>query len=425
MNAANLVQKIKAPEFLDRLYDIYLDETMAASQVARYEAAVESFLSLFGDGDLAIYSAPGRSEIGGNHTDHQRGKVLTCALNLDAIAVVKKTDDGVITVQSEGYPLTTVDLSVLDPIPEEESSSKALIRGVAADLKRKGFAIGGFQAYVTSDVLNGSGMSSSAAYEVLIGTILSGCYNQMEIPSVEVAKSSQVAENKFFGKPSGLLDQMGCSVGGLVSIDFFEKEDPAVHPVKVNFGEYHHSLCITDTKGCHANLTPDYAAVPAEMKKVAAYFGKEVLCEVSEDDFWTHIAALREACGDRAVLRSIHWYEENKRVDGQVEALESGDFDRFLQLITASGNSSFKYLQNVYSNSAVQEQGVSVGLAVSDITLAGVGAHRVHGGGFAGTILAFVPDELVPTYRAALDAVFGEGACQVLQVRKYGGIKVL
>ena len=425
MNAENLVLNIQEPAFQDTLMDIYLDEAMVAGQVDRYTNAVKAFVAEFGDGDLEVYSAPGRSEVGGNHTDHQRGKVLACSLNLDAIAVVRKTDDGIITVLSEGYPKISVKLDTLEPVAEEEGTSMALIRGVAADLKAKGYRIGGFDAYITSNVLAGSGMSSSAAYEVLIGTILSGCYNNMEISSVEVAKSSQVAENKFFGKPSGLLDQMACSVGGLVNIDFYEADAPKVHPVTVDFGEYGHSLCITDTKGSHADLTPDYAAVPAEMKSVAAYFGKSVLCEVDEDYLWKNIAALRTECGDRAVLRAIHWYEENKRVDGQVAALESGNFDKFLELITASGNSSYKYLQNVYSTSKIQEQGVSIGLAVSDITLAGVGAHRVHGGGFAGTIQAFVPNELVPTYKASLDAVFGEGACQVLKVRKYGGIKVL
>ncbi|MBQ1549388.1 MAG: galactokinase, partial [Clostridia bacterium] len=369
-------------------------------------------------------SAPGRSEVGGNHTDHQNGKVLACSLNLDVIAVVRKRDDGVITVQSEGYPLDRVDLKELDPVAGEEGTSKALIRGVAGALADAGYQVGGFDAYSTSEVLQGSGMSSSAAYEVLLGTILSGLYNNDEISPVEVAKASQVAENKYFGKPSGLLDQMACSVGNLVTIDFADAKDPKVRRVDADFGQFGHSLCITDTKGSHADLTPDYAAVPAEMKQIAAHFGKTVLQEVSETEFLSKLPELRELYGDRPVLRAIHWYEENKRVETEVAALETKDFETFLNAIKASGDSSYKYLQNVYSPRHLEAQAIPVALAVSDLVLKGRGASRVHGGGFAGTIQAFVPDDLVDDYRKAMDGLFGEGSCHILFVRPVGGYHI-
>ncbi len=409
------------PEFLEAIRPLYVDDALLAKQPARYAKALAEFEALFGPGPYELFSAPGRSEVGGNHTDHQRGKVLACSLNLDVIAVVRKTDDNVITVKSEGYPQDTVDLSVLTPVPAEEGTSQALIRGVAAALKEAGYEIGGFQAYTTSEVLQGSGMSSSAAFEVLLGTILSGLYNEDGISPVEVAKASQVAENRFFGKPSGLLDQMACSVGNLVTIDFADANDPKVRQVDADFGAFGHSLCIVDTKGSHADLTPDYAAVPEEMRRIAAHFGKEVLQEVPEADFLSKLPELRELYGDRPVLRAIHWYEENKRVEAQVAALEAGDFDAFLTEIKASGDSSYKYLQNVYSPRHLEAQAIPVALAVSDLVLKRRGASRVHGGGFAGTIQAFVPNDLVEEYRKALDGVFGEGSCHILYVRPVGG----
>ncbi len=412
---------VETSAFLEQIRPIYIDEALIEKQVSRYTDALSKFEELFGAGECEIFSAPGRSEVGGNHTDHQRGKVLACSLNLDVIAVVRKTDDSTITIQSEGYPLDTVDVSSLEPVAEEEGTSKALIRGVAGALKDMGYEVGGFQAYATSDVLQGSGMSSSAAYEVLLGSILSGLYNEDSVSRVDCAKASQVAENKYFGKPSGLLDQMACSVGNLVTIDFAEASDPKVRRVDADFGAFDHSLCITDTKGSHADLTPDYAAVPTEMKQIAAFFEKEVLVEVPEADFLANIPALREKCGDRPVLRAIHWYEENKRVEAQVAALESGDFTAFLKAIQASGDSSYKYLQNVYSPSHLEAQAIPVALAVSDLVLKDRGASRVHGGGFAGTIQAFVPNDLVEEYRTAMDNLFGEGSCHILYVRPVGG----
>ncbi len=415
---------IATPDFFEAVRPLYVDETKLEAQRSRYTNALSRFEQLFGDGPVELFSAPGRSEVGGNHTDHQRGKVLACSLNLDVIAVVRKRVDGVITVQSEGYPLDQVDLKDLNPVAGEEGTSKALIRGVAGALAEAGYTVGGFDAYTTSEVLQGSGMSSSAAFEVLLGTILSGLYNNDTVSPVEVAKASQVAENQYFGKPSGLLDQMACSVGNLVTIDFADASDPKVRRVDADFGSFGHSLCITDTKGSHADLTPDYAAVPAEMKQIAGHFGKAVLQEVSEAEFLSKLPELRELYGDRPVLRAIHWYEENKRVETQVAALESGDFDAFLKAVNASGDSSYKYLQNVYSPRHLEAQAIPVALAVSDLVLKDRGASRVHGGGFAGTIQAFVPDDLVEDYRKAMDGLFGEGACHILFVRPVGGYHI-
>ena len=421
MTTAEWKAVVNSDGFYDKVRPLYVDETKLEAQRARYLHALDEFEKLFGDGPVELFSAPGRSEVGGNHTDHQRGKVLACSLNLDVIAVARKRVDGVITVQSEGYPLDRVDLKELDPVAGEEGTSKALIRGVAGALADAGYQVGGFDAYSTSEVLQGSGMSSSAAYEVLLGTILSGLYNNDEISPVEVAKASQVAENKYFGKPSGLLDQMACSVGNLVTIDFADAKDPKVRRVDADFGQFGHSLCITDTKGSHADLTPDYAAVPAEMKQIAGHFGKAVLQEVSEAEFLSKLPELRELYGDRPVLRAIHWYEENKRVETEVAALETKDFETFLNAIKASGDSSYKYLQNVYSPRHLEAQAIPVALAVSDLVLKGRGASRVHGGGFAGTIQAFVPDDLVEDYRKAMDGLFGEGSCHILFVRPVGG----
>lgn len=419
------MDEFKKGVYQQRLKEIYVDDGVLAYQQERYVKALENFVKIYGEKEVEIYSAPGRSEVGGNHTDHQHGKVLATSLNLDAIAIVAKTDDNVITMKSEGYRPLEVNLSDLEPQKAEEGGSKGLIRGVAAGLKKNGYAIGGFQAYVCSDVLSGSGMSSSAAYEVLVGNILSGLYNDMKIDPVLIAQVSQFAENVYFGKPCGLMDQMACSVGGLINIDFEDPAKPVVKRVHVDFESYGYSLCLVDTKGSHADLTPDYAAVPEEMKKVAAYFGKSVLREVDEKEFYCEIPQIRQQVGDRAVLRAIHWFEENKRVDGQVAALEAGDFELFKKLIRSSGDSSFKYLQNVYSTHKLQEQGVSLGLAVSDVVLGERGVSRVHGGGFAGTIQAFVPNDMVKEYKEALEHVFGEGACLVLKVRSYGGVKVV
>lgn len=420
-----LKQRLAAGELDERLMEVYVDPDVLSCQKERYQRALEEFETLFDPGEAEIYSAPGRSEVGGNHTDHQHGEVLAASVNLDAIAVVRKTQDDRIRLLSQGYPMLTVELADLEAKKEEEGTSWALIRGMAYGLKKNGHAIGGFEAYVTSDVLGGAGLSSSAAFEVLVGTILSGLYNEMKISPVEIAQVAQFSENVYFGKPCGLMDQMASSVGGLIHIDFKDPKQPVVEQVNVDFAAYDHSLCITDTKGSHADLTDEYAAVPAEMKQVAGYFGKEVLREVDEKEFYEKIPGLRERFGDRPVLRAMHFLAENRRVEQQVAALKAGEFDTFLKLIQASGDSSFKYLQNVYTSKDVQNQAVSIGLAVSQNILGSHGTSRVHGGGFAGTIQAFVSNDYVKTYQEALDAVFGAGSCHVLKVRPVGGIKVI
>ena len=422
---ACILEEMKAGAYKELLTDIYVDEGVISYQENRYTKALESYLNLFGENEVEIYSAPGRSEVGGNHTDHQHGMVLATSINLDAIAIVNKNEDGTVRLKSEGYPMIELNAEDTDKHDEEESTSTGLIRGVLAGLKDRGYAIGGFNAYVTSDVLNGAGMSSSAAFETIIGTIISGLYNHMSISMVEIAQIGQFAENVFFGKPCGLMDQTACAVGGLIHIDFADPAKPIVNKVNVDFEAHKYSLCIVDTKGSHHDLTDDYAKIPEEMKLVAEYFGKEYLRDVPKADFYANIAALREKTGDRPVLRALHFFEDNDRVAAQVNALNNGDFEGFLEMIKESGDSSFKYLQNIYTNKDVQNQSMSIALAVSEMTLKEHGVCRVHGGGFAGTIQAFVQNDFVETYRAALDAVFGAGSCHVLKVRKYGGMKVM
>lgn len=420
-----LLEEFAAKKHQERLKEIYVDPGVLDYQNERYQEAIRKYEELFGSGEAELYSAAGRSEVGGNHTDHQHGEVLAASINLDAIAVVGKLNEPVIKLLSDGYPMITVDLSQLEKRDAEEGTSAGLIRGMAYGLKENGHEIGGFQAYVTSDVLNGAGMSSSAAFEVLVGTILSGLYNGMSVSPVEIAQVAQYAENVYFGKPCGLMDQMACSVGGLIHIDFADPEHPLVEKVGVDFSSYHHSLCITDTKGSHADLTDDYAMIPQEMKKVAGFFGKEFLREVDAADFYKNIPGVRKECGDRPVLRALHFFEEDKRVEHEVAALKARDFQGFLDIVKESGDSSFKYLQNIYTNKDVQNQSVSMGLALSDAILPGHGVSRVHGGGFAGTIQAFVADDFVEEYREALDNLYGEGSCHVLKVRPFGGIKIL
>lgn len=419
-----IISEIENGDFDARLLDIYVDEDMLAYQKERYIKAIKKFEELYGKAEVEIYSAPGRSEVGGNHTDHQRGQVLACGLNLDIIAIVEKTDDDIIRIVSDDYNISDINVNDIEKRDSEENTSESLIRGVVKKLKDEGYSVGGFKSFMTSDVLRGSGMSSSAAFEVEIGTILSGLYNDMKISPVFIAQASQYAENVYFGKPCGLMDQMASSVGSLVNIDFKDVANPVIKKVDVDFGKFGHSLCIVDTKGSHADLTPEYAAIPPEMKAVAAYYGKEVLREVNEDEFYKDIASIREKTGDRAVLRAIHFFSDHNKVTYQVKALEEGNFEEFKRLISASGDSSYKYLQNVYPSSDVHNQGLSLGIAVSEKVLAGKGAVRVHGGGFAGTIQAFVPDEMVKEYRSCMDSLFGEGSCHVLKVRKYGGMKV-
>ena len=425
MTTAKMKELFKSGAQDELLMDIYLDENKLDYQRQRYVDAIAKYESLYEEGEVAIYSAPGRSEIGGNHTDHQNGEVLAASVNLDAIAIVKPLDEAVVKVVSGNYPMITVDLNDLEKKDSEEGTTLSLIKGVLAGIKNHGGKVGGFQAYITSDVLIGAGLSSSAAFETIIGTITSGLYNDMTISPVDIAIIGQYAENVYFGKPCGLMDQMASSVGNLVHIDFADKKNPVIEGVSCDLGKYGYSLCITDTKGSHADLTPDYAAVPAEMRAAAAVFGKEVLHGVTMEELIEKSAEVRAAAGDRALLRAIHFVNENVRVQQEVAALKAEDFDGFLKVLKASGDSSYKFLQNVYTNHDVQHQNVSIALAISETVLGANGACRVHGGGFAGTIQAFVKNEAVAEYKATMDKVFGTDACQVLKIRKYGGMKVL
>ena len=420
IKATILVEELNNKKYDELLNDIYVDTNLLDYQRERYVKAINKYVSLYGDTDVEIYSAPGRSEVGGNHTDHQHGCVLAAAVNLDAIAVVGRVDNK-IKVLSDDFDIAPINLEDLEIKKAEEGTSEALIRGVCARLKELGYNVGGFNAFITSDVLMGAGLSSSAAFETIIGTIISGLYNDMTIDPVVIAQVGQYAENVYFGKPCGLMDQCASSVGSLINIDFNDVAKPIVNKVDVDFSKFGHSLCIVDTKGSHADLTDEYAAIPMEMKKVANYFGKEFLREVDEEDFFNDIAGARKACQDRAVLRAIHLFEENKRVDQEVKALNNSDFETFKKVVKESGDSSYKFLQNVYANCDVQNQSVSIGLAMSEKIIGRNGVCRVHGGGFAGTIQAFVKDEFVTAYKTEIERVFGKGSCHVLKVRKYGG----
>ena len=422
-----LKKSIAAGELDERLAQIYVDRERVPYNRDRYIKALDTFAELFGDSEVAIYSAPGRSEVCGNHTDHQNGHVMATSINLDAIAIVAPRQDGIIELVSDDMPKEVIRLDNICHEKELEGTTTALIKGVVAGIRDYGFNIGGFTAYVTSDVLMGAGMSSSAAFESLIGTILSGLYNDMKVSSVDVAKIGQFAENVYFGKPCGLMDQMACAVGGLIYIDFLHKEKPVIKQVPADFEAHQYSLCIVDTKGSHADLTDDYAAIPVEMKSVAAFFGKELLSQVTEEEFISRVGEMRDSgkVSDRAVLRALHFYTEQDRVAEGVAALEAGEFDRFLQVIKRSGDSSSKLLQNIYSAKNPLVQNVTVALGFSEKFIGDNGVCRVHGGGFAGTIQAFVKNTAVAEYKKNIESIFGEGSCHVLKVRPYGGIKVV
>ena len=382
------------------------------------------FAAAFGGAPARYFSAPGRTEIGGNHTDHQRGRVLAAAVNLDTVAAVRENGTDMIRILSAGYPRCEINVKELTPQEQEINSTPALIRGVAARFVQLGCEVKGFDAYCESTVLPGSGLSSSAAYEVLIGTIINHLFFDGRVSQAEVAQIGQYAENVFFGKPCGLMDQTASAVGNLVTIDFFDKDHPEIKPVAFDFSSCGHALCIVDSGADHADLTDEYAAIPGEIKNVAAHFGKDVLTQIEEKEFFAAIPALREKCGDRAVLRAVHFYQENARVPKQVAALERGDFDTFLKLVKESGYSSYMYLQNVIPAGYKAHQDVALALAMCEHFLAGKGAYRVHGGGFAGTVQAFVPFEILDAFCAGVDGVLGAGACHVLSIRPQGGVEM-
>lgn len=406
-----------------RYQELYGEEAQA--QEARYEAIKKGFEETFGIAEGGEwYSAPGRTEIGGNHTDHNHGRVLTAAVNLDIVGLAKKTNNNVIRLKSAEYPRTDrVDLSDLAP-RKEVSGSQAIIRGISAKCREMGYQVGGFDCYTISRVMKGSGLSSSAVFEILVVTVISHLYNDGKIDPVTAAIIAQYAENVYFGKPSGLLDQMASSVGGFTSIDFKEPLKPVIKKVDFDFASCGYALCVVDTGGNHANLTGEYAAIPAEMKKVANFFGKEFLRDVDERDFYGAVKELRTAVGDRPILRAMHFFDDDRLAAQEAEALQSGNFDAFLEMVRTSGRSSLMRLQNVFASSAPDEQGITLALSVAEFLLQGRGAFRVHGGGFAGTMQAYVPVDLLDSYRAGMEKVFGPESCHVLSVRQPGGTKV-
>ena len=418
------ISRLKAGELDALLQKLYGSDNLTA-QKARYLKAVDSFAELFGAKEnLRLFSAPGRTEIGGNHTDHNHGRVLAGSVDLDVIAVVSFNDTGIVRIKSEGYPMDTVSLEDLAVHPEENNKAISLIRGTLARFQALGYQIGGFDAYTISNVLKGSGLSSSAAFEVLIGRILSSGYNNEAVGAVEIAQIAQYAENNYFGKPCGLMDQMASSVGNIITIDFADPVQPVIEKVDFDFAASGFALCIVDTGGNHADLTHEYAAIPAEMKAVAASLGCQYLRETTLPNVLSHVAELRKAHGDRAVLRAIQFQKDNERVVSQVRALREGNFTRFRELIIESGRSSYCYLQNVFACSNPTEQGLSLALCLAENILAGKGAWRVHGGGFGGTTQNFVPLELLEQFRSEIEAVFGAGSCHVLSIRPFGGIEV-
>lgn len=397
-----------------------------SEQKKRYEKIAEEFSECFGkERAISFYSAPGRSEIGGNHTDHNRGCVLAAAVDLDIVSAAAPNGGNLVKIKSREYPeADIIDLSDLSVHEEERETSAALICGICARCKELGYTVEGFDAYTATRVLKGSGLSSSAAFEILIVTIISHLFNNDAIDPVTAAQIGQYAENVYFGKPSGLLDQTASSVGGVTAIDFEVPATPVFEKVNFDLEAHGYALCVVDTGGNHANLTSDYAAIPAEMKAVANLFGKQVLREVDQQEFMEKIGEIRKKVGDRAVLRAMHFFDENKRAVAEANALKDNDFERFKSLVIESGYSSYMMLQNVFACSSPDEQGPSLALSLSKKILEGKGAWRVHGGGFAGTIQAFVPLDLLETYRQSLEAVFGKGSCYVLSIRDAGGTKV-
>ena len=423
MQKAELIDKIKAGG-LEKYSHLYAD---TETQADRYIEAIRAFSLRFGENrDLYLFSVPGRSEISGNHTDHNHGMVLAGAIDRDIIAVVSPRDDRQICLKSQGFPSDKVNIDETgNPENFAHFSSASLIAGICNAFTLRGVEVGGFDAYTTTEVLKGSGISSSAAFEVMCGNIINHLFAQGKFSNQELATMAQYAENEYFGKPCGLMDQLACAVGGFVHIDFADPKHPAVNPIPFSLSEAGYRLCIVNTGGNHADLNEDYASVPAEMKSVAKAFGKETLRDVSEEEFSARIRDLRSKVCDRAILRAMHFLRENKRVAMQAKALKEGDIDSFLAGVMASGNSSFRYLQNVYTVKNVWEQGLSLALCLTEGFLEGKkAAFRVHGGGFAGTIQAFVPEADAEEYARFMNSVFGQGATMMLRIRPEGAVQI-
>lgn len=421
MNICEVKSAIREGKFDDSFNMLYGD---VASARERYLNACESFEELYSEsGEIRIFSAPGRTEVGGNHTDHQHGSVLAGSVNLDVIAIVSLNNDGKIRIKSEGFDMDTVNVGEFSKTPGEEGKAISLIRGVCNRFEALGCDIKGFNAYTTSNVLKGSGLSSSAAFEVLVGNIVNNLFGGNASP-IEIAKIGQFAERDFFGKPCGLLDQMASSLGGFTYADFGDPTDPITESIDLDIKSYGYTLCVVDTGGNHANLTGDYADITLECRQISNALGVDFLRDADTDKFYSTIASLRKECGDRAVLRAFHFFNEQNRVGEQRAALKNGDFEAFLKMVNASGQSSYDYLQNLYSTSAVNEQGLSLAIALTKQFLGDKGACRVHGGGFAGTIQCYIPTERLDSYKAMIENAFGEGSCCVLNIRPVGGYEI-
>ena len=429
MKSANtFINELKNGELNGRMVEIYGCHADKAQDYAdRFVRVINGFTETFpgnADAEIGLYSAPGRTEIGGNHTDHQYGCVLAASVNLDAIAAAAPNGTDTIHFYSEGYGMIEADLSILEPVESEKESTLALIRGMAALAVKKGYPVKGFDVYCTSNVLGGSGLSSSAAFETLLGVIINDMYCGGVFDAVEIAKMGQITENQYFGKPSGLMDQSASSVGGVVAIDFGDPESPKVEKIDLDLNKEGYALCIIDSKSSHADLTDAYASIPREMKAVASVFGKTHLRGVTKEQLIEKTAAIRKVCGDRAFLRAMHFVLDNRRAQDEAAALKAGDFAAFLEIVKASGQSSYMYLQNISVEGAVDNQAVGVALSLCDVLLDGRGAFRVHGGGFAGTVQAFVPLDMLNGFKAAVDGAIAEGCCHVLSIRPVGGTVV-
>ncbi len=422
MNINEIKTAIETGSF-DESFKLLYNETEKAK--IRYAAACDSFKDLYPDsGEIRLFSAPGRTEVGGNHTDHQHGCVLAGSVDLDVIAVVSLNDDGIIRIKSEGFPEDCVDITDLGKSSGEIGKAISLIKGVCAKFEEMGCKLQGFNAYTTSNVLKGSGLSSSAAFEVLLGNILNGLINENKTSPIEIAKIGQFAEREYFGKPCGLLDQMASSLGGFTYADFGDPQNPVTESIDLDITSFGYSLCVVDTGGNHADLTDDYAGITVECREISQALGVSYLRDANTDEFYNNLAVLRKDCGDRAVLRAIHFFSEQDRVEAQRNALKAGDFTGFLKLVNASGQSSFDYLQNLYSTSNPAEQGLPLGIALTKAFLGEEGACRVHGGGFAGTIQCYIPTQKVQNYKTYIEKVFGPGSCHVLAIRPVGGYEI-
>ena len=420
MQVSHLIKAVNDGQFDKSIIALYPEKDIL-NRRERITTLAENFMSLYGDLEVTLFSVPGRTELSGNHTDHNNGRVLAASVDIDIIAIASKVEGDEVRIKSVGYREDIVDISNPNPENVRKGSSSAIIAGIADYFNKNGYKSGGFYAHTTSDVMTGSGLSSSAAFEVICARIFSEFYNDGKVTAMELAKAGKYAENVFFGKPCGLMDQAACASGGCLWMDFENSADPKTEKIEFDISKYGYSLCIVNTGGNHADLTDDYASVPAEMHSVAALMGKQTLRSRDEEDFMGRISYMRSIVGDRAIMRAMHYFAENHRVDKQKAALKNGNIEEYFSLVKQSGDSSFRFLQNVYTNQNVFEQGISLALAITERFGA---TCRVHGGGFAGTIQAYIKNELVHDYKKTIESVFGENACNVYTIRPYGAAVV-